>query len=161
MELNVTHGTFKTLKVHVSALHYDHIRWRQLYCVCKVTSTVSSSPCSRPFICSSLLSLRWNSLWKHSLECIRWSKFWVHSHMFGYIHMCSHMFGSEVDISQPYLTRKTTITQSLSHSIYKLNHQPGFYFNSISKPHTRSIPASCSQSKHQKIRFRTEKMSWM
>lgn len=26
MELNVTHGTLKTLKVHISALHYDHIR---------------------------------------------------------------------------------------------------------------------------------------
>jgi len=26
MELNVTHGTFKTLKVHIPVLHYDHIR---------------------------------------------------------------------------------------------------------------------------------------
>lgn len=161
MELNVTHGTFKTPKVHISVLHYDHIRWTQLYCVCKVTSTIYSSLCLRPFIYPSPLSLRWNSLWKRSLEFIRWSKFWVHSHMFGYTHMCSHMFGSEADLSQPYLTRKTTITQSLSHSIYKLKRQPSFYFNFISEPHTLSILASYSQSKSQKIKFQTEKMSSM
>lgn len=107
----------KPPKVHISVLHYYHIRWTQLDCVCKVAC---SSLCSGPFIYSALLSLSWNSLWKRSLEFIRWSKFWVDSHMFGYLHMRSHMFGSQADLSQPYLTRKTTITQSLPHSIYKL-----------------------------------------
>lgn len=81
-------GLLNPPKAQVSVLHYDHIRWTQLYCVCKVTSTISSSPCSSPFIYSSLLSFRWNFLWKKKrLEFIRWSKLCVNSHMYGYVHV--------------------------------------------------------------------------
>lgn len=74
--------------------------------------------------------------------------------MYGYIHICLAQ-----SFTALFNSKKTTITQNLSQSIYKLKHQTSYYFNFTSEARTLSILASCSQSKRQKIKVQTEKMS--
>lgn len=157
MELNVTHGTFKTLKVHIPVLQYDHIRWTQLHCVCKVTSTTSSFPACvnlSPLPCCPwhgipFESAVWNLLNDPSFGSI--------PHVFAYLHVFAYVWLRGGPFSAPLNSKKTPLLKGCLIPFMNWNANRSFYFNFISEPHKLSILASYSQSKCQRNKISLRK----
>lgn len=129
------------------------MRWRQLYYVSKVKSTISSSPCSGSIylLFSAVLEVEFplKAIWD-VLDDLNFGAWFTCLGRFTCVHIC---LAQRWTLLGPRLTRKTTITQTLSCPIYKLKRQPSFYFNFISQPCALSILVSYSQSNSQKITF--------